>query len=73
MAELHVTDVKLRIVFEEGINLDGSPILKRKTLSRIRVTATADQLHETAQAFASLCSYPYLESNRIETADIQSF
>jgi len=73
MAELQVTDVKLRLVFEEGINLDGSPILKRKTLSRIRVAATADQLHDTAQAFASLSSYTFLESNRIETADIQPF
>lgn len=73
MAEVHATDVKLRIVFQDGLDNEGSPIVKRKTLSRIRLAASADQLYNTAQAFASLTSYTYLEANRVETADIQPF
>ena len=71
MAQAYAKDVKLRLVFEEGMDLDGSPILKRKTFSRIRLDASAEQLHNTAQAFSSLSSYLLLETERIETADIQ--
>ncbi|MDG5471994.1 DUF1659 domain-containing protein [Jeotgalibacillus sp. ET6] len=73
MAVSNVSDVKLRLVFEDGLKPNGSPILKRKTLSRIRFTATPDQLHNTAQALSSLCSYSLLDTERVETSGIHQF
>ena len=71
MAEKFVNDLKLGLVFESGIGTDGMPTLKKKTLSRIRLAVTPDQLYNTAIAFSSLSNYPLLEVNRVETADIQ--
>ncbi|KIL51161.1 DUF1659 domain-containing protein [Jeotgalibacillus campisalis] len=73
MAVSYVSDVKLRLVFEDGLKQDGTPVLKRKTLSRIRFAATADQLHNTAQALSSLCSYSLIDTERVETSGIQPF
>ncbi|PPA70794.1 DUF1659 domain-containing protein [Jeotgalibacillus proteolyticus] len=72
MAQAHVSDVKLRLVFVDGLKEDGSPNIKRKTLSRIRLGASADELFITSRAFASLSSYSLMDTERVETAQIQS-
>ena len=71
MAQKYVNDVKLRIVFEAGTGTDGMPMLKKKTLSRIGLAVTPDQLYNTALAYSSLSSYPLLEIERLETAGIE--
>ena len=72
MAQKFVSDVRLRLVFEAGIGTDGMPMLKKKTLSRIRLEVTPDQLYNTALAFSTLSSYPLLEIDRVETAGVEA-
>ncbi|KAB2336551.1 DUF1659 domain-containing protein [Cytobacillus depressus] len=54
MAQALMIDTKLRLRFETGLNDKGEPIFKTKTLGNVKNTATADQLHQAAQAIASL-------------------
>ena len=39
-------------------NEKGEPIFKTKTYANVIETVTADQLHQVAQALASLSNYP---------------
>jgi len=53
-SEFHVKKT-LSLAFQDGINADGDPIIKRYSYSNIKKTATPDDLLATAQAIASLC------------------
>jgi hypothetical protein len=66
MAQAMLTDTKLRLFFEAGMDDKGSPILKSKTFSNIKKDATPDQLFQVAQAIAVLCTDTL---NRVERAD----
>ncbi|RBP88812.1 uncharacterized protein DUF1659 [Cytobacillus firmus] len=70
MAQAIITDSKLRLVFETGLNTQGKPIHKSKTYSRVKQSATADQLFSVGQAISGLCSYPLAEMNRNDSFEI---
>ncbi|TFD99670.1 DUF1659 domain-containing protein [Jeotgalibacillus sp. R-1-5s-1] len=69
MANAHVMDIRLRLVFDAGFK-DGKPVFKRRTYSRVRSGATADQLFYTGSALASLSQHNLLDIDRLETASI---
>jgi Protein of unknown function (DUF1659) len=56
MAQEILTESRLRLVFEAGIDGKGKPIMKTKTFNNITKSATADQLYLAAQAIAALSS-----------------
>ena len=58
MAQAIMTDSKLRVSYETGLNEKGEPIFKTKTYANVIETATTDQLHQVAQALASLSNDP---------------
>lgn len=64
MAQAIKKDSKLQMVFETGLNGQGKPVLKSKTYSNIKQSATADQLFSVGQAIAGLSKYPLTEINR---------
>ncbi|WP_110112072.1 DUF1659 domain-containing protein [Bacillus sp. CGMCC 1.16541] len=49
---------QFRLVFEDGMKVDGSPIFKTKTFNNVRQDATAEELTATAEAIASLQTKP---------------
>lgn len=70
MAQAIITDSKLRLVFETGLNGQGKPVHKSKTYSGVKQSAIADQLFTVGQAIAGLSSYPLAEINRNDSFDI---
>ncbi|AIE60398.1 DUF1659 domain-containing protein [Bacillus methanolicus] len=54
MAQEMLTESRLRLIFEAGIDGKGEPIFKTKTFNNITKSATADQLYQAAQAIAAL-------------------
>jgi hypothetical protein len=70
MAQAVVTASKLRLVFQVGMDDEGKPILKAKTLSNIQKSATPDQLLQAAQAFIGLSSDTLSNIERVENADL---
>jgi hypothetical protein len=70
MAQAVVTASKLRLVFQVGMDDEGKPILKAKTLSNIQKSATPDQLLQAAQALISLSSDTLSNIERVENADL---
>jgi hypothetical protein len=54
MAQAMLAETKLRLIFEVGLNEDGEPIFKNKTLN-VKKEATADQLNQAAHALSILC------------------
>jgi hypothetical protein len=70
MAQTVATATSLRIYFETGMNEKGDPIYKSKTLSNVKNSATADQLHQAAQAFAALSEYPLNSVQRNDSFDV---
>lgn len=70
MAQAIIIDSKLRLVFETGLNGQGTPVYKSKTYNSVKQSATADQLFTVGQAIAGLSSYPLTELNRNDSFDI---
>jgi Protein of unknown function (DUF1659) len=54
MANQIILDSNLSLVYDMGIDSKGNPILKRKSYSNVKTSATPDQLLQVAQAIASL-------------------
>lgn len=70
MAQALMVDTKIRLRFETGLNDKGEPVYKSKTIGNIKKSASADQIHETAQALASLCNDPLVAVVRNDSFDI---
>jgi hypothetical protein len=70
MAQAVVTSSKLRLVFQVGMDDEGKPVLKAKTLSNIQKSATADQLFQAAQALISLSNDTLSNIERVDNADL---
>ncbi|MBD3106951.1 DUF1659 domain-containing protein [Bacillus sp. AGMB 02131] len=71
MANKTVDSKQLRLVFQTGVNDKGEPLEKRKAFNNIEISATVDQLYATAQAIASLQTFPLLKVEQQEISDIQ--
>ena len=54
MATEVLLDSQLRLVFDMGLDENGKQIYKRKNYNNIKLSATADQLLQAAQAISSL-------------------
>lgn len=70
MAEAMLLESRLRLLFETGIDEKGNPTFKTKTFNNVKKTATADQLHATAMAIASLSDYLLDSVERNDSYDI---
>jgi hypothetical protein len=66
MAQALLEGMKLRLVFEVGMDDKGEPILRSKTFNNIQTGVTVDQLFQAAQAITVLSKDTL---NRVERND----
>ncbi|RDI45642.1 DUF1659 domain-containing protein [Falsibacillus pallidus] len=72
MAEALLKDSKLKLMFQAGVDENGDPVFKNKTLNNIKTDSTPDQLDQVAQALKALCSSPLVEVERDDSYDIEA-
>jgi len=70
MAQAVLAKTVLRLVFEKGMDEKGKPVFKAKTFTNVKKDATTDQLHQAAQAMASLCNDPLNSIERNDSNEI---
>ncbi|KOO46202.1 DUF1659 domain-containing protein [Priestia koreensis] len=66
MAAKYLVERQIRLVFDQGVNAEGKPVYKSKTIRNIASDATPEQMVSVAQALESLQSLPL---NRIESPE----
>ncbi|MBO8155472.1 MAG: DUF1659 domain-containing protein [Bacillaceae bacterium] len=54
MATAHITRTQLQLVFQDGMESDGSYKLVSKSFNNVKGTATPDQLYAVAQVLVPL-------------------
>jgi hypothetical protein len=54
----------LTLKYKEGVDVNGSDIIRSKKFSNVKVTATAQDVYDTAAVFGPLMKYPVLEMLR---------
>lgn len=70
MAEAMLSQSRLRLVFETGVNEDGEPTFRTRTFNNIKKSATPDELYSTATTLASLSDYSLDSVQRTDSYDI---
>lgn len=70
MAQTMLVNSKLRLLFDAGMGERGEQLYKAKTFSNIRKDATADELHQAAQAISALCKEPMVKIERTDSNEI---
>lgn len=64
-------DTRLRLVFYVGDDIEGNPIEKTKSFSRVKPTADNQDLYDVAQSLASLQSYTLVQTERSERSALE--
>ncbi|OLO39005.1 hypothetical protein BTR23_10720 [Alkalihalophilus pseudofirmus] len=67
-----LTNSRLVIVFETGINQIGEPILKTKSFNNIKTGATNEQLKAVADALTSLQAWTPHKIERSNTYNLEA-
>ena len=57
-------DSALTLKYKEGIDSNGKDIIKSKKFSKVKVTATDENVYAVAAAFSPLLKYPVMQSLR---------
>lgn len=70
MASELVVKKSLVLSFEEGIDKDGKPVIKRYTYNNIQIAAPAQNLLDAAQAIADLFKGTPTEFNTVSNNDL---
>jgi len=70
MAEANIVKTSFRILFENGLNQKGEPVYKAKSYNNVKTSSTDDQIHQTAQALASLSNLPFYAVERNDKKEI---
>jgi len=50
--------------FQTGISVSGAPIIRQKTFSGVKASATAQDIYDVADALFGLLTYPLVEVQR---------
>jgi len=65
-----VQDSKLKLQFDGGLDEKGNTIVKSKTLSKVKSTATNDDVYEVATTLSGLQTLPLLSVRKIDEVEI---
>ncbi|OZM56481.1 hypothetical protein CIB95_11945 [Lottiidibacillus patelloidae] len=68
MAAESLTDSALKLTFETGVDANGEPIFKSKSLNNVKITATPDQLYVIANALHPLQTHNLTNVERRDTS-----
>ncbi|RIW34274.1 DUF1659 domain-containing protein [Bacillus salacetis] len=72
MATSDLKSIKLRMVFDNGMDENGKPKYSNKTYSNINNASTPDEIHQAAQALAGLSSKPLMNIEKNDSYDINA-
>lgn len=70
MAEFTLKNAGLRLVYDDGLTLDGKPKRKSKTYNGIANDATAEQVLQAVMALSGLSSKSLIEAEKQIVNDI---
>ncbi|MGF2618082.1 DUF1659 domain-containing protein [Rossellomorea vietnamensis] len=70
MATSDLKSIKLRMVYDNGVDENGKPKYSNKTYANINYTSTPDEILQAAQALAGLSSRPLLLVEKNDSYDI---
>ena len=72
MAVFTPNSTTLRLGFQTGIDAKANPIIKTRTLNRVKMAALAQDILEVAEALASLQEYPLTSIKKIDTQTVSA-
>ncbi|HHT63463.1 MAG: DUF1659 domain-containing protein [Bacillota bacterium] len=61
---------KVRLRFHTGVDEEGKPVYKNKTLSRVKTDAPDQAVFDAANALAALCADTLNAVTRIDDSDL---
>jgi hypothetical protein len=67
MAQATLSDSRMQLEFDAGVDPEGNQITKRKSFNNVKVSAIPDQLYNIATALAPLQQYPLVLIERDNT------
>ncbi len=70
MATADLKSLKLRLIYNDGVDEEGKPVFDYKTYSYINLAATPDQILQSSQQLATLSSKPLFKVEKNESFDI---
>ena len=62
----------LRLQLQTGVDANGDPVLRNKSLSNVKADALDQDIFDVAQSLASLQEYVLADVLRIDTARIEA-
>ncbi|WP_456271422.1 DUF1659 domain-containing protein [Bacillus sp. AK031] len=72
MATADLKGIKLRMVFDNGVDADGKPQYSNKSYSNINFSSTADEILQAAEALAGLSAKPLVLIEKNDSFDINA-
>jgi hypothetical protein len=72
MATADLKDLKLRLVYDDGVDENGKPAFQYKTYSNINLNAAPDAIYQSAHQLGSLSSKTLFNVEKNESYDINA-
>jgi hypothetical protein len=72
MATADLKDLKIRLVYDNGVDEDGKPAFQYKTYSNTNLNATPDAIYQSAHQLGSLSSKTLINVEKNESYDINA-
>lgn len=72
MAQEFITATRLSLLYDAGVDGDGKRVEKTKTYSKVKNTATANELYAVAAALNSVTTFSLVHAERLSTNIITS-
>lgn len=63
--EVRPMESRLMIQFDQGVNAQGNKVIRSKTLSKVKNTATAQDVYDVALVIANLQTYPVVTVRKV--------
>ena len=63
--EVRPMESRLMIQFDQGVNEKGNKVIRSKTLSKVKNTATAQDVYDVALAIVNLQTYPVVTVRKV--------
>lgn len=72
MATSDLKSIKLKMIYDNGVDENGKPQYSNKTYSNINYSSTPDEILQAAQALAGLSAKPLIQVEKNDSYDINA-
>lgn len=72
MAQVNLTNSRISLIFDNGVNENGKPVTKAKSFANVAVSTTPDAIRQFAEAYASLQQKALVRVTRTDLNDISA-